>query len=106
MRIVVIGDTEFTTGFQYAGVKDTYECMDSWKAKNILEEIGEMRDVAIVIIPQDIASKIRDFINDWKREKGIYPIILELPHIHQKEKFEDPLRNIIRRAIGVDILKR
>ncbi len=106
MRIVVLGDDEFITGFQLAGIKDTYECEDSWKAKNILEDLKDMKDVGIVIIPRDIASNIRDFINEWKNEKGIYPVIIELPHLHEKGEFEDPLRNMIRRAIGVDIMKR
>ncbi len=106
MRIVVLGDVEFITGFQLAGVKDVYLCEDGWKAKNILEDVKDMKDVAIVVIPRDIASGIRNFINEWKSEKGIYPVILELPHLHERGKFEDPLRNLIRRAIGVDIMKR
>lgn len=106
MRIIVIGDNEFITGFQLAGIKDTYECEDPWEAKKILEEVKDMNDVAIVIIPQSIGRKIREFLNEWKREKGIYPVILELPGRKETEKFEDPMRELVKRAIGIDILKR
>ena len=106
MRIAVVGNSDFITGFQLAGIKDVYEAPDEWKAKNILEEIRDMRDVAIVIIPKRFAYKIRGFIDEWKREKGIYPVILELPDVHEEETYEDYMREIVKRALGIDIMKR
>ncbi len=106
MRIVVVGSSDFITGFQLAGIKEVYEAEDEWKAKNVLEDIKDMRDVAIVIIPKRYAYRIRNFIDDWKREKGIYPVILELPDMHEREKYEDYMREIVKRALGIDILKR
>ncbi len=106
MRIVAVGSSEFITGFQLAGVKDVYEASDEWKAKKILEEIRDMNDVAIVIIPKRFSYKIRSFIDEWKREKGIYPVILELPDVHEVEKYEDYMREIVKRALGIDIMKR
>ncbi|MCD6276335.1 V-type ATP synthase subunit F [Euryarchaeota archaeon ex4484_178] len=105
MRIVVVGSRDVVNGFQLAGIKDVYECEDSWRAKEILEEIRDMKDVAIVLIPTIISKEIRDFINEWKREKGIYPVILEIPDRKEIE-YEDPMRELVRRAIGIDILKR
>jgi len=106
MRIIVIGDNEFITGFRLAGVKDTYECNDAWRAKGILEKIKDMNNVAIVIIPRSISGEIREFLNDWKCEKGIYPVILEIPDGKETREFEDPMRELVKRAIGIDILKR
>ena len=106
MRIVVVGSSDFIIGFQLAGIKDVYEAQDEWKTKSILEEIKDMKDVAIVIIPKRFSYRIRDFINDWKREKDIYPVILELPDVHEVERYEDYMREIVKRALGIDILKR
>ncbi len=105
MRILVIGDRDMVNGFQLAGVKSSYEVEDAWMAKEILKDVKTMDDVAIVIISRRMANEIRDFINDWKKEKGIYPIILEIPDKKEGE-YEDPIREMVRRAIGVDILKR
>ncbi len=106
MKIVVVGTRDVVNGFRLAGIKDAYECEDPWKAKEILQEIKDMNDVAIVIIPRTLSSEIRDFINEWKSEKGIYPVILEIPDKKEVEEFEDPMREIVKRAIGIDILKR
>ena len=106
MRIVVVGSSDFIIGFQLAGIKDVYEAEDEWKAKSVLEEIKGMENVAIVIIPKRISYKIRDFIDEWKREKDIYPVILELPDVHEREEYEDYMREIVKRALGIDIMKR
>ena len=106
MRIVVIGNVNFVTGFQFAGVKDVYEADDSWQARKNLEIIKEMRDVAIVIIQRSYARELKRYIDEWRNKKNIYPIILELPDRKEKGEYEDPMRNVIRRAIGIDIMKR
>ncbi len=106
MKIVVVGDRDVVNGFRLAGIKYSYVVEDSWKAQEILNDIKEMNDVAIVIIPRRIAESIRDFINEWKMEKDIYPVILEIPDRKEVGEFKDPMRDIVRRAIGIDILKR
>jgi len=105
MRIIVVGDRDMVNGFQLAGIKDTYEAEDPWRVKEILNDVKDMGDVAVVIISRRIAHEIRDYINEWKKEKGIYPIILEIPDKKEVE-VEDPMRDLVRRAIGIDILKR
>ncbi len=106
MRIVAVGDMDFITGFQLAGIKQVYEAEDSWTAKNALEMIKGMNDVAIVIIQRRFARELREFINEWKLEKDIYPVIIDVPDHRREGEYEDPMREVIRRAIGVDILKR
>jgi len=105
MRIIVVGDRDMVNGFQLAGIKDTYEAEDTWRVKEILNDVKDMSDVAVVIISRRIAHEIRDYINEWKKEKSIYPIILEIPDKKEVE-VEDPMRDLVRRAIGIDILKR
>ena len=106
MRIIAVGDLDFIAGFQLAGVKDVYEAEDSWKMKNALEIVKDMQDVAIVILQRRYAKDIRGYIDEWKNNKGIYPVILELPDHREKGAYEDPMHDVIRRAIGIDLNKR
>ncbi len=105
MKILVVGNKDMINGFQLAGIKDVYEANDAWKAKEILNDVKYMNDVAIVIISRRMAHEIREYLDDWKRDKGIYPIILEIPD-KKEVKVEDPMRSLVKRAIGIDILKR
>ncbi len=105
MKIVVVGNRDMVNGFQLAGIKASYEVEDAWMAKEILKDLKSAEDIAIIIISRRMANEIRDFLNDWKKEKGIYPIILEIPEKKEGE-YEDPMRELVKRAIGVDILKR
>ena len=106
MRIVAVGNVDFVAGFQLAGVKDVYEAADEWQAKKALEMVREMHDVAIVIIQRKYARKLRKYIEEWRNVKGIYPVILELPDHREKGEYEDPMRDVIKRAIGIDMMKR
>ena len=106
MKIATIGDKDFIVGFQLAGIKVVYEvgCLDD--AKRSIEEVKKFKDLAVVIIQRDISQKLKGYIAEWKKEKDIYPVILELPGFHEKGVYEDPMREVIKRAIGIDILKR
>ncbi|OYT60592.1 V-type ATP synthase subunit F [Euryarchaeota archaeon ex4484_178] len=106
MRIVAVGDRDFVAGFRLAGVEKVYEANNAWNARNVLEMIREMQGIAIVIVQRRFARELRDFMAEWKAEKGIYPVILELPDHRERGEYEDPMREIIKRAIGIDILKR
>jgi V/A-type H+-transporting ATPase subunit F len=106
MKIAVIGDAHFIIGFQLAGVKDAFEVNNKEDFKKVIEKVRNMNDLAIVIIQRDKVYEFRRMIDEWKREKSIYPVILELPGLKEKEVYEDPMREIIKRAIGIDVLKR
>ena len=106
MRIVAVGNIDFIAGFQLAGIKDVYEAPDTWQARKVLEIVKELEDVAIVIIQRSYARELRKYIEEWRNEKGIYPVILELPDHREKGEYEDPMRDVIRRAIGIDMMKR
>ncbi len=106
MKIVAIGDKNFVVGFQLAGIKIVYEVSNLEDAKHSIDEVKKFKDLAIIIIQRDISQKLKDYIAEWKKEKDIYPVILELPGFHEKGVYEDPMREVIKRAIGIDILKR
>ena len=106
MRMVVIGDSDFVVGFQLAGVSDVYECSSNYEVTKAIEKIRNLHDLAVIIIQRSYAIQVRKFIDEWKLKKGIYPVIIELPDYQDRAKLEDPMREIIKRAIGIDIMKR
>jgi V/A-type H+-transporting ATPase subunit F len=106
MKVAVVGDEDFVIGFQLGGVKLGYACTTGEEAIQNVEKVRGMDDIAVLIIQRKFADEIRGYINEWKLKKGIYPVILELPGYGDEGEYEDPMREVIRRAIGIDIMKR
>jgi len=57
-----------------------------------------VEDVAIILVTPEVAEANSEIIKESLEQ--LYPIILELP---TKEREKDPLRDLIRTAVGVDI---
>jgi len=86
MEVVVIGEKNTITGFSLAGVKRTY-----------LPEDG---------MTERFAEDNRKAIEDHQSSKRVTPIIVEVPDITGPiEREVDPIRELIRRAIGADVSK-
>ena len=103
MEVVVIGEQNTITGFSLAGVKRTY-LPDEGKEnlKNILAEDG----LGVLILTERFAEDNRKSIEDHQSSKRVTPIIVEVPDVTGPiEREIDPIRELIRRAIGADISK-
>ena len=102
MELIVIGDENTQTGFKLAGVKRTYP---GEEAKNHLEKMLQESTVGIILINERYAEENREILNRVKKEgKKLTPIIVEIPdHTGPIEREIDPLRELIRRALGAQI---
>ena len=103
MEVVVIGEQNTITGFNLAGVKRTY-LPDEGKEnlKSILTEDG----VGVLILTEQFAEDNRKAIEDHQESKRVTPIIVEVPDVTGPVEREiDPIRELIRRAIGADVSK-
>jgi V/A-type H+-transporting ATPase subunit F len=100
-KISVIGDPDTVIGFGLAGIGDVREVKEE-EIELFLEELSESM---IIIITERIAEKIRSRIDEIEsKKKGVTPIIIEVPDKSGKiVKEVDPLRELIRRAIGVEM---
>ncbi|MBP1911819.1 V-type ATP synthase subunit F [Thermococcus stetteri] len=100
MRIAVLGDSDTVLGFRLAGVHEAYVFeetpMDIERLKNKLRELIERGDVGIILITERLAEKVE--IPDVK-----LPIILQVPDKSGSKLGEKALREIVRRAIGVEL---
>jgi V/A-type H+-transporting ATPase subunit F len=108
-QIAVIGDEDTVIGFGLTGIKYlTAITPDSDNNEIILKIKGYIKndEIGFVIITQSIAERIRPEFERLKQDKPLYPIFIELPD-KRGELAEriDPIKILIRRAIGMEIVK-
>jgi len=100
MKIVLMGDRDTALGFKLAGVHEVYSfeetSLENKRAKNKLKELIEREDVGIILITERLAQRIE--IPDVT-----FPIILQIPDKFGSIFGEEQLREIVRKAIGVEL---
>lgn len=101
MEIVVIADEHSATAFRLAGVRRVYEAGTS---EANLQALLVEDAVGMVIVTERVADQNRNTIDDHKASKRITPIVVEIPDVNGPlEREVDPIRELIRRAIGADV---
>ena len=100
MKIAVLGDRDTALGFKLAGAHEVYAFEDTplemERLRNKLKELVERGDVGIILITERFAQRIE--IPDVT-----IPIILQVPDRSGSKFGEEALREIVRRAIGVEL---
>lgn len=100
MKIVLMGDMDTVLGFKLAGVHEAYSfgenSLETERAKNKLKELIEREDIGIILITERLAERVE--IPEVK-----LPIILQIPDKFGSIYGEAQLREIVRKAIGVEI---
>ncbi|NJF25042.1 V-type ATP synthase subunit F [Thermococcus sp. Bubb.Bath] len=100
MKIAVVGDPDTALGFKLAGAHEVYSFratpLEYERAKNKLRELIEREDIGIILITEGLAQKVE--IPEVK-----FPIILQVPDKSGSKFGEAQLREIVRRAIGVEL---
>lgn len=108
-EIAVIGDEDTCIGFSLAGIKHITAINENVEKVEILMEIkGYMKtpEIGFIIITQKIAELVRTELEKLKGEKELYPIFIELPDKHgEAPDRTDPIKLLIRRAIGMEVIK-
>ncbi|MHA1754550.1 MAG: V-type ATP synthase subunit F [Candidatus Odinarchaeia archaeon] len=102
MEIAVIGDEDTVLGLKLAGVNQGYIIEDPLEAEKKISELKYQRKVGLIIITEQLAAKIKQLIKNIIKEG--FPIIIEIPDKKGPlREEEDPIRELIRKAVGVDI---
>lgn len=100
MKIAVMGDPDTALGFKLAGVHEVYsfgsDPLELERANNKLRELIGRGDVGIILITEGLAQRME--IPEVK-----FPIILQVPDKSGSRFGEAQLREIVRRAIGVEL---
>lgn len=103
MKISVVGDSETTTGFQLAGVDRVYRITEPKEALTKIEELIKNEDIGLIIITEKIGDALREEIKALTKER-VTPLIVEIPDKKGPLKDKvDPIKELIKRAVGVEI---
>lgn len=105
MKLVAVGDEETITWLRLAGITEVYQVDDSKEAFPTFKQLIRRKDIAVIFTTPEIMrhESLKDLLKEAARQT--YPIILELPTMEEAEAEEgaDPIREMIKYAIGVDI---
>ncbi|BAA31103.1 V-type ATP synthase subunit F [Pyrococcus horikoshii] len=101
MKVVIMGDSDTVVGFRLAGIHEAYEFdlseLSIERARNKLKELVERDDVGIILITERLAQKIGEL------PQVNLPIILQIPDKFGSIYGEELLREIVRRAVGIEV---
>jgi V/A-type H+-transporting ATPase subunit F len=103
LKVAVIADKDTALGFALTGIKDIFAVDSRNDAKSALAEVMESNDIGIVIITERYAHSLREEIQRFREEKPLYPLLVEVSDKKGKMRREDPIRLLIKRAVGLDI---
>ncbi|ASJ11498.1 MULTISPECIES: V-type ATP synthase subunit F [Thermococcus] len=100
MKIAVLGDKDTALGFKLAGAHEVYSFddtpLDMERLKNKLKELVERDDIGIILITERFVQKV-------ELPEVTLPIILQVPDKSGSRLGEEAIKEIVRRAIGVEL---
>ncbi|NJE76791.1 V-type ATP synthase subunit F [Thermococcus sp. ES12] len=100
MKIAVLGDKDTALGFRLAGAHEVYSFddtpLDMERLRNKLKELVERDDIGIILITERFVQKV-------ELPEVTVPIILQVPDKSGSRLGEEAIKEIVRRAIGVEL---
>ena len=99
----MVGNEQLALGFKMAGVVETYIIGGQQQAEPTMKALMERSDIGIIIMSSGVKRQVRDRRLADTIEQSILPLVVEVPEKGEGVTEEDTLRNLILRAIGIDI---
>ncbi|WP_297435694.1 V-type ATP synthase subunit F [Thermococcus sp.] len=100
MKIAVLGDRDTALGFKLAGAHEVYPFdttpLEIERLKNKVDELVGREDIGIILITEGLAQRI-------ELPDVTFPIILQVPDKSGTNYGEESIKEIVRRAIGVEL---
>ncbi|AXV37156.1 MAG: V-type ATP synthase subunit F [Methanobacteriaceae archaeon] len=102
--IAILADPDTVTGFRLGGVKDAYPVANKEEAENTLKDLIK-KDFSIIITTEKIGDELRETIDKFTKSSAL-PMIIEIPDkTGPTERATDPMGELIKRVIGVEMVK-
>ena len=103
-NIAVMADEDIVTGFMLGGIKEGHPVKDMEEAEKTLKELVS-RNFSVIITTEKIGDALRKTINKVTNESAL-PMIIEIPDKTGSIRREsDPMSELIKRVIGVEMVK-
>ncbi len=101
MKIAVLGDRDTALGFRLAGAHEVYSFggdtpLEMERLRNKLKELVERDDIGIILISERFVGRV-------ELPDVTVPIILQIPDKSGSRLGEEAIKEIVRRAIGVEL---
>lgn len=104
-KIALVGNQQLNLGFKLAGVTEAFAVADGPGAEARMKELIGRSDIGIIIVSSSVKRMVKDRRLKEIMETSILPLVIEVPEPNEGVTEEDTLRNLIMRAIGIDITK-
>ncbi len=104
-RIAVVGGHALQLGFKIAGITTAYTAETGTEAEPIVQKLLQQEEVGIIVIAASLAKEIRDRKINEALTSSMKPLFIVVSDYGQKEEYKDNLRQLIIRALGIDIMK-
>ena len=104
-RIAVVGSHSLELGFKIAGITTSYVVSTGEEAEPIIHKLLEQDEVGIIVIAANLAREIRDRKINEALTSSMKPLFIVVSDQGEKEEYKDNLRQLIIRALGIDIMK-
>ncbi|GAB6055001.1 V-type ATP synthase subunit F [Methanobacterium alkalithermotolerans] len=102
--IAVVADADTVTGFKLGGIKEGYVVESTQEAEETLTTLIKEK-TAIIIITEKIGEELREVIEKFTKSSAL-PMIIEIPDKSgPSDRATDPMRELIKRVIGVEMVK-
>ncbi len=103
-QVAIMADADTVTGFRLGGIKAGYPVSNMEEADKTLKKLVK-QDFSIIIITEKIGDGIRETIDKFTKTSAL-PMIIEVPDKSGSiRKESDPMRELIKRVIGVEMVK-
>ena len=99
MEIAVVGSSDFTLGFQLAGINRLYHSESVEESTEHLKELLNDKSVGIVVVNSELLTQLPERLR-VRLSNSITPTVLGIG-----TEEDNTLRESIRKAIGVDLWK-
>jgi V/A-type H+-transporting ATPase subunit F len=101
-KIAVIGDRDTTTGFRLVGVSECATPKTPEETRELLLDFFRDPNMGLIIITETLASQVEETIVELSQSP--VPVILLVPDRDGTTgAYETVLKELIRRAVGIEI---
>jgi len=104
-RIAVIGGHSLELGFKIAGITTSYNATTGAEAEPLIHKLMQDEGIGIIVISAKLVKEIRDRKINEALSSSMKPLFIVVSDAGDKEEYKDNLRQLIIRALGIDIMK-
>ena len=99
-KAYLLGDMHTANAFRLAGIEVTASSPD--RASLDLDLLLNKQDAALILVTREIAKSIQTEIYEINLNQP-YPVIIEIPGVHDSPGFQTSVLDYITEALGISI---